>query len=250
MILEPEFLPEGPQSDILSPYGNEADEQRTYGEIEPRPFAESAGVQLNISSRQIERDETLSKCFTEDQLSILGTENVALRDVKRLANLTRDQIADAINLIIEQHSVDHAIAKATNGSPETLKAQKAQQEAELPDKEWLPTYCYQILGDPDDRVIAPGDHKREPKLQDETEYRRAALLYRKIRGEMAIFRAKAKKVVEQSHWDGPNKFTWMLLPVLNLTHPNDWNICPGCLGLNKEHPRLRGVQGVWISGQD
>ncbi len=245
--IEPEFLVEDPQEANLAACGDDATKQEETGENEertPPSLVESVGAQLDIPQRRAKRDVALAKCFTEDQLKVLGALNVDIKNVKRLSKLTPPQINDTCTLLAMNTPFDEAIAKATDGSPETLRHQQAQQESSLTDQQWLALHCFRILGDPSDADVAEGQVRHMPKLQDDHDYRRAAILYRNIRTELAMLKAKTKKPVEKSHFGGPTHFTWILVQTLGITHPNDWLVCPSCLGLNKEKPDCDECKGT------
>ncbi len=240
--IEPEFLVEAPATGATPTAGSgvavEGDTARNVKSV-----TQYVSEQMGADYSETAKDLKAAKAFTEDQLRALqNCEGFTKKDLRRVAKIKNpNQRNDAINLIMNSTPVDEAIAMATGVSAETPAAVK---EPELSDHDWLQTYCYRILGDDAEVKLAPGEQRHVAKLEDDRDYRRAALLYRNIRTELAMLKAKTKKPVEKSHFGGPTHFTWILVQTLGATHPNDWLICPSCLGLNKEKPDCAECKGT------
>jgi hypothetical protein len=212
----------------MSILGDDTEKQEEIVTGTPRAFSDMAGEQLGITGRQVRRDLKLAKNFTPEQIKALGILNLPIVDVERLAKLTQPQRRDAIALLQMGNTIDEAITKATDGSPETLDAQKKQNEGDLSAKEWLELYCGTIRNKIEDRAI----------------FDRHAILYRKTREHLAACTAKIKRNTDEYHFEAPGDFTWLLMRLIYLAHPGLWSPCGACLGLNKEKPDCVECKGA------
>ena len=77
-------------------------------------------------------------------------------------------------------------------------------------------------------------------LGDSDQYRSDAILWHKIAEERTVFRKKVKAIVEDHRQQRKGRkvgwFFLTLIRVLNISHPNDWVICPTCRGSSMVDP--------------
>jgi hypothetical protein len=90
----------------------------------------------------------------------------------------------------------------------------------LPDEEWLRTYCGDIM----------------TNLKHKAAFKNDALLYRRAQEKLAHFRGSMKKLVaEAKSREGHNgAFYATLYRLVKASHPQHWLICATCVGTGKD----------------
>jgi hypothetical protein len=204
----------------------------TAGEVETenRSYVELAAGPLAKSPAQTRADRTLARAFTKEQLSALGAcKQISKRALGKLAKIKNtDRRAEAVALVCSGKPVAEAVRQAIGETAGMEYAAKARAEENLSDEAWVAVNCEKLL----------------PQLQDPTDFKRAATLFRETLAARSACRAKIRKLVEQTHNEGSNPYTWHLMGFLCMGHPGTWLPCGNCQGLNKDAPTCTVCRGT------
>jgi hypothetical protein len=221
-----ETLPDTPAPATVAGAGVDATKQGEKGGKKPKSARAFIGEQMGASERQTRRDKKIMDSFTADQLRILGHQGLTKKDFAKLAKIKDKEKRDvAVNKLIMNRPLEEVLAEAeTEIDAELIKE---RQENTLSDDDWVKTYCAKPLRN----------------LQHQKHFFDAAILYRKVRIHLAELKRRTRKDVETVHNHAANPFTWTLLSVIGIDHPDNWPICGGCLGLNRENPTCDECKG-------
>jgi ParB-like nuclease domain len=214
---EPLIPPSGHNGVVVSPDSEQSHSKRLQNEV-------GQGLAQTYAYAR------LAKTFTDVELDALGTtEQITKKALDKLAKIEdREKRAVAINLVAMGQSVDSAIAHANPVTPVTQKAVEDRREEEMPDLEWVESFC----------------KKKRDQFQNPEAYDRSAFLYRHTRTERAALRARTRKEVYALHQAQPTSFTSIFAQLLYVAHPRDWFVCGACLGMNVDDPDCRECRGT------
>jgi ParB/RepB/Spo0J family partition protein len=203
---------------------------KTKEELKEIPtFAEQLAAATGTSVAKAKRTQKVAIAFTQDQLDMMAAQGIKDWELQTLAKIAnRAKREEIVNLISSgmdfQIAVDRIMGekapKPNDGKSDAAReAEKAANEpepvAKLTDDEWFAAEC--------------GDKAKLFAFPDK--YRQDAILYRQINEARHVFRGRAKKCLgkmDKSIKIGP--FASAVGRIINISHPKDWIICPGCSG--------------------
>ena len=202
----------------------------TNGEPAEQSITNRVHADFGESVTRSKREAKIAKALTQDQLVALDTcEKVTKKVLEKLANIKDpDKRKVAFNIMCTGADPASAIEQATSDIPETQEILERLREAQMPDEEWIESFC----------------QKKREEFQDPKHFDRSAILYRRTRDDRAALRAKCGKEVWEAHQERPTGFTWVFVRLLFVDHPRGWEICMKCLGLNVKSPHCSECYGT------
>lgn len=198
-------------------------------EIEPeeQSYAVRLQQESGLPRRNTYRNLKIARSFTEEQLQSLILCEVSQDELERIANLgDPDRINDVVGLLALNKTVDEAIEK-TEPKPNAQISTKLPTEDEVPNDEWLKTFCGPL----------------RDKIQDPAAFDRDAIFYRRHRGTRNAFLREAKEDMLKSREKGYSPFVWITLKATFPEHPKYWELCSYCEGYNLNVPNCEGCSG-------
>ncbi len=179
----------------------------------------------------VKEDVLVAKSLTAEQVAVLQVcETPPTRgEYIQLARIDdEDTKGRAIALVMRGNTVAQAIETATAESKAATKAGPAPfMEEEFSDEDWLLSYCHAVRS----------------QIQDPTHFDRDAILYRRTRPAMSVFRLDAKEFVLKAKAQGGSPFVWSLFNAMYTEHPDNWYVCGGCHGRNGDGPTCDQCRG-------
>jgi hypothetical protein len=221
-----EYSADEPASSTVNNAGDAPQEEVSKRGAGPKTHRSRLMRDMGISQPTSSRDKKILDAFSEEQLGSLGRYGLTKKQLTLLAKIKEKEKRNiAVNKVLMGIPLEKILADAeTDIDSETVKR---RQEDQLDDSTWVKTFCSKPL----------------KSIQHQAGFIDSAIGYRKLRGELAMFSGRARKLAEQIHYRGPTPFTWAILSVVCMQHPNSWTICGACLGLNKEVPNCPECKG-------
>lgn len=179
-------------------------------------FAEHVAAVTGMEWRTVRAYLTTGKNLTEEQLLVFAQAQVPHDQLKRIARLKPDQVAEVAALVASGCNVQEAIAEATLPPGATSQVvgdpEGPRHEADLSDEDWVAQQCGEVL----------------ERLKKTAVYVTDAILYRRVRDARNALRTAAKKPLALARKASPGPFTSMLARVANVDHPKNWSPCGPC----------------------
>jgi hypothetical protein len=185
----------------------------------PAPAVVIAQI-TGMDERQARRHVKIAESLKPEELEVLKERKPNIDELKTFGQLSDSARPKALSLVASGMDVKTAVAAAT--APTDAKIESVVQqddpsvkpESEMTDEEWLEAYCGEFLG----------------KLKFTMDFRRDANLWRATRQARAKFKADIKRDLKQSKAVQTGPFAGMIGRVVNVAHPNDWQVCGPCGG--------------------
>jgi ParB-like nuclease domain len=193
------------------------------------PFYKEVESTLSVSPSKATRIARMAKNMTEDQAVALAKHDVNGAIIDKVAALGKGEPIDrAIELISSGINHEEAVRQAAQfkppKSPKPGKNGAAPQSVEpkavdMPDEEWLRTYCATPLS----------------MLKHKISFKIDAILYRRVQAALAKMKVSVKKhLVESRSSTGLNgQFYANVYRISHAAHPSHWLVCSLCGGTGK-----------------
>jgi ParB-like chromosome segregation protein Spo0J len=191
-------------------------------------YRERVKAITGMSEATITRDTKIIDNLDEDQVWVLDKVQCTKTGMTQIIDATDDKgkRGEIVNVVASGMEIEQAIANvlgtaATAAAAGTVKEvgdPTKKADAELTDEEWFLKECGSF----------------SDLLSDNDQYRADAILYHQISEARGKFRKSIKKAVEDYKKGRQGKkvgwFFLSLYSVLNVSHPNDWQMCGTCGG--------------------
>ncbi len=194
-------------------------------------FVAHLATQTGKHPRKAAEDAKIARTLTQEDLTKLDKPHVTRQGLIKIAGI--EDPAKRLNVIsvvaLGMDAVE-AVAAVNECSDGTAQTEAAQIDNELSDEEWLEKHC--------------GDFMQH--LQDQSHYRRDALLYRHDRDAKRIYQrdGQAKAAAKAYRQSKKQPFARLMLKLLFVEHPNAWCLCFECDGRNVDKPECDKCRGT------
>jgi hypothetical protein len=191
-----------------------------------RPHANILAEAIGKGHSQTYERIKIAEAFSDEELVVLGGEDLSQADLLALAQITDPIIrTQVVNLVLTGLPVAEALK--TLESPASRQITEELRTAQLSDSQWLETY---------------GSGIRD-QLQDRTIYDREALLYRRTNDHRTEHRSRSKELVLKAKHTGYGPYSNLLARTFWVDHPHEWLLCGECRGRNVDQPNCSDCYG-------